>query len=632
VVRRLILFSLLFFVAITVKAADRDLQRWMFREPKITKITIVGNQHFNDGDVVAKLYSRQANFWRSLRGERRMKLQRETPKRDSMEVTYLYLTEGFLDVNVKTEYLPRITDSTKESKEAEVRITIVEGRRYHYGQSRVLGEFPPQFRPDIVKIANRMSVGKPVNPVILRQAEFDMKSILANNGYPYAQVVHSFDPIDSSGRSPMTYAIHAGQLVHFGNVKIDGMRDYPDKVAKRELKIKTGEIYKRENIISSQQRLYESGYFSTLTLNSDPGSADSLTPDFLLKVRERKPMYATFQTGAAQSKVRDLLWDFTVLFGKRNFIGTRRVEISTTYQFALGSDNRLLNHIYRAQFTQPWFLGIRMPLNLTGEVRPEVKSATQDYNVSSWSLAASTTRKFGLLTAIRFGFEYQSVTINGVPEDQVKIKAEEEGLSNRRKMIFDFRRDSRDNVFIPTRGAVLDGSLQYYGGFLGGDEDFMKAELSFSSYQVVWPGWISATRIKGGWADAFGAGTDVPLEDRFYLGGANTIRGFRENSLGPQVDDQPDGALVYAIFNQEFRWKTLQITRSWPLYQSLFFDMGNGFETWHKSQFDQLAFAVGTGVQIVTPAGPLRIDYARSFKTQRYPFADRWHFTILYAF
>ncbi|MBK7140985.1 MAG: BamA/TamA family outer membrane protein [bacterium] len=627
--RRLLLLFAFFLLGSVVQAADRNSQRWMFREPKITKITIIGNHFFDEGDIKAKLYSRSANFWRGLRGERRMKVQREMPRRDSLEVTYLYLTEGFLDVSVQTAYLPRFADSINE---AEVRITITEGRRYYYGQATVQGDFPPKFRGDFVKIANRMPPGRAVNPVVLRQAEFDMKSILANNGYPYAQVIHTFDLFDSLGYSPTTFSINAGPLVYFGKVRIEGIDDYPEKVALRELKIKTGSLYKREDILDSQQRLYESGYFSTLTLSTDPNSPDSLNPDFLLRVRERKPMYATFQTGAAQSKVRDLLWDFTFLFGKRNFLGTRRVELSSSYQFALGSDSRLLNHIYRARYTQPWFLGIRMPLDLTGEVRPEVKSATQDYDVSSWSVAASTTRKFGQYAAIRFGFEYQSVTITGVPEDQVEIKAEEEGLSNRRKLIFDFRRDSRDNVFIPSRGAVLDGSLQYYGGFLGGDEDFMKAELSFASFQVVWPGWISATRIKGGWADAFGAGTVIPLEDRFYLGGANSIRGFRENSLGPQSDGQPTGAQVYAIFNQEFRWKTLQITRSWPLYQSLFFDMGNGFDTWDQLQFNDFAFALGTGVQIVTPAGPLRIDYARTVKSQRYPLADRWHFTILYAF
>lgn len=627
--RRVLFLLLILFAVTSVRSADRATQRWMFREPKITKITIVGNQFLSDKDIKSKLYSRTANFWRGLRGERRMKVQRETPRRDSLEVTYLYLTEGFLDVAVRTEYLPRTTDSASE---AEARITVAEGRRYFYGHSQVIGEFPQRFKGDFVKIAGRMRPGKPISPVVLREAEFDMKAILANNGYPYSQVVTSFDLVDSLGWSPMTFTISSGPLVHFGKVKIEGIDDYPQKVAERELKVKTGALYKREDIVNSQQRLYESGYFSTLTLATDPNSPDSLNPDFLLRVRERKPMYATFQTGAAQSKVRDLLWDFTALFGKRNFLGTRRLELSSSYQFAVGSDSRLLNHIYRARYTQPWFLGFRMPLDLTGEVRPEVKSATQEYDVSSWSVAASSTRKFGQLAAIRFGFEYQSVTITGVPEDQVDIKAEEEGLSNRRKLIFDVRRDSRDNAFIPTRGAVLDGSLQYYGGFLGGDEDFMKAELSFSSYQIVWPGWISATRIKGGWADAFGAGTDVPLEDRFYLGGANTIRGFRENSLGPQSDGKPAGALVYAVFNQEFRWKTLQITRSWPLYQSLFFDMGNGFEDWDKLQFNDFAFALGTGVQIVTPAGPIRIDYARTIKSQRYPLADRWHFTILYAF
>lgn len=619
-------------------AQDREQIRWLRQEPAITKITIDGNHYFTDDKITDRMYSRSADLWRKLKDDRRVRVRRESPRRDSLEITYLYLTQGFLDAQVTMEYLPRAADSS-----AEIIVRIEEGRQYSYGQTSVVGTFLPRFASDFRKIADRLEPGKPVNPFQIRQAEFDIKSVLANNGYPYAFVSHRMDSINEFGLTPVTFAVYQDSLVKFGNVSIEGLDDYPESVARRELRIRPGRTYRRDDIIQSQQRLYESGYFSTVLLAMDPGSTDSLNPDFNLKVRERRPMYATVQTGAAQSDVRDLLWDFSLRLGKRNLFSSRRAELSSSYQFALGKDSRLLNHRYRAKYIQPWFLGIRMPLELTGEWRPEIRSATQDYRISSWSISASTLRKFGRYSAARLSAEYQSVTITGVPPELVDIRAEEEGISGRRKLGLEFQRDSRLNVFVPNQGALFNGSVQYYGGFLGGDEDFAKAEASIARYTVLPPGWISASRLKGGWVNDFGAGTSVPLEDRFYLGGANTVRGFNENSLGPRTGEgTPEGSHVYLVLNQEFRWRTIQILQyipvlgsifeEFPLWQSLFFDIGNGFRDWGELQFDDLAFGYGTGFQLISPAGPIRVDYGRRIATERYQAGHRWHFTILYAF
>jgi outer membrane protein insertion porin family len=284
-----------------------------------------------------------------------------------------------------------------------------------------------------------------------------------------------------------------------------------------------------------------------------------------------------------------------------------------------------------------------MPLTLAGEWEPGVKDPELDYRIEKFSFSLSTTRRFGDTYLGSWGLEYESVRIYGVDQYEIPEIKDQEGISERRKLYTTWRRDSRDHIFIPRRGSLTDFTVEYFGGFLGGDDHFYKLEASWSSYQVVWPGWISATRLKSGWAAPFGKSAVVPIEDRFFLGGANTIRGFRVNTLGPTAED---GTLIksdfYAIFNQEFRWQTIQIFQfipllkgllgGWPLWQSVFFDMGNGFRDVNDFELRRLAYAYGTGVQIVSPAGPIRIDYARRIKTHFIEFDSRWHFTILYAF
>ena len=407
--------------------------------------------------------------------------------------------------------------------------------------------------------------------------------------------------------------------------------------------MKEGEVYSRQSILDTQRRLVESGYFRTMNIARTDTSESRLAPGFTLKVRERKPRYLTVTTGAGQSQVRDLEWDVSTRFGLRNLLGSRKLDLSTVLKFGKDERMHLLEHDYAVRLTEPWLFGLRMPLVLAWQWEPGVKDAERDFRIETWSLSASTIKKIGDVYRFDFGVEYESVKIYGVPEDEVQSLKDEQEISVRRKIYIDFRRDSRDHIFIPHRGSLTDVIAEYYGGSMGGDNHFTKLEASWASFQPVWPGWISATRFKFGWVQAFGQSDNVPINDRYYLGGANSVRGFRVNTLGPVNSlGNMEKANFIILFNQEFRWRTLQILKQipffkgnigkWPLWQSVFFDIGNGYRSTTDVRFDNLAMSYGTGFQIVSPAGPIRIDYARRIKTDTIEYDSRWHFTILYAF
>ncbi|UCD64153.1 MAG: BamA/TamA family outer membrane protein [Candidatus Zixiibacteriota bacterium] len=617
---------------------DKALLRWMRDKPIIDSIHIGGNEYFSASRIKRQMYSRERGVWGAIKGDRRTRLQYETYDRDTLEIKFLYLTNGFLGIRVHQTFEPLGTDST-----ALIRVNIAEGRQYLYGKKSVLGTFEDRFIGGFYRAYVKLEEGKPVSIFQLRQAVFDMKTVLANNGYPYARVTYALDTVTAPPIADVSFHIDPDSLVLFGEVGLQGLDEYPDYVALRELKIKPDAVYRRQTIIDSRKRLFESGYFSYLRLDRAANGGDSLRPDFLLSVRERKPYYVSVTTGAGQSEFRDLQWDFSFGIGKRNLFGSRRISFGPDYSFGFGEEIRLIQHRYRLRYTEPWFLGIRMPLSITGEYEPPIKFTPQDFKIESWSATVSTLRWFGDEIKTTAGWEYNTVRISGVPEGSEDSLRQAEGISARRKLYAGFRMDSRDNIFIPRRGALADISAEYVGGFLGGDDDYYKIEAGWSTYQVVWPGWILAIRLKGGYVTEFGDSDEVPKEELLYLGGANTIRGFKENTLGPlRADSTVEGACITLIFNQEFRWKTVQVLKplpvigtffeSLPLYQSVFFDVGNGFRNDREIAVNNLAVSYGSGIQLMSPAGPIRVDYARRVKTPNYDFDTRWHFTILYAF
>mgnify|MGYP006277577241 CR=1 FL=1 len=617
--------------------SEREKLRWERNHPPIEKITVNGNEFFDDGRVKSVMYSKTTSFFSWLKSDRRSAVQRETLGRDTLAIRQLYLQGGFLNVDVGEHF-----EVMPEDSAAEVVVEISEGRRYFVGRKELSGQYPDSLVHDLRGKWDRLDRDEPLNYFRLRQVTFDMKTVMANHGFPYSTVDYELDTAGGQTTVPITFNIQSDSLVRFGRVTIAGLDEYPAYTVRRELRIEQGDIYRRQDIIDSRRRLSETGYFTTINI-AQADSVDRYRPKFAVRIRERETRYATIQTGMARDSLAEVAWDISAGYGKRNFLGSRRYDLFALGRFGLAEPRGLLEHKYQVSFTEPWLFGLRMPLRLTAEWQPGVQEPDGNYRVETWSLSATSNRRFGLYYWLDGGIEYESVRIFGVAEDEIDDIKQEEGLSVRRKLYVSGRRDSRDDLFLPSRGSLGKLYVSYVGGFLGGDDEFTKLEASCSSYQRIWPGWIAATRFEAGWASPFGSSDRVPIEDRYLLGGANTIRGFKVNSLGPTADD---GTLlrseVYALFNQEFRWRTIQVHSviplikgfigSWPLWQSLFFDMGNGFGDWGDMTWERLAYSYGVGIQLVSPAGPLRIDYARRIDTKYIEPGSRWHFTILYAF
>ncbi|MFQ5453410.1 MAG: outer membrane protein assembly factor, partial [Candidatus Zixiibacteriota bacterium] len=517
-IRILLLLLIISAISASASTIDKEKLRWMRKKPVIDSIVIEGNSYFSDSDIRHQMYSKIKTLWRTLKRDRRSRLQKETYRRDTLEIKYLYIINGFLGVRVDETFNVQKKDSS-----VLVRVMIDEGDQFFYGDKSITGSYEKRFDNRFRKIIKELKEGKPVNPFELRKSVFDLRTVLANNGYPYAAITYFLDTNSSHSHVPVVFSVKSDSLVHFGEVAIEGLEHYPEYVARREIKIKPDKLYKRKTILESQRRLFESGYFSFLQLNQVENGGERLKPNFILKARERKPKYFSLTTGAGQSEVKDLIWDFSFGFGKRNFFESRKINLLADYSFSVGKDSRLIAHRYRVRYTEPWFLGIRMPLMLTGEFEPPIRSLLQDFKIRTWSLSMSTSKWYGENIRTTTGLEYVRVKISGVPPEKKDSLRLVEGISVRRKTYFTFRNDSRDNIFIPRRGILTDFSSEYFGGFLGGADNFYKIKASLAAYRVIWPGWISATRIKGGWVQEFGVSDEAPKEELLYLGGANTI-------------------------------------------------------------------------------------------------------------
>ncbi len=380
-------------------------------------------------------------------------------------------------------------------------------------------------------------------------------------------------------------------------IVIEGNDKTKEKVITREINIESGDLFNFEKVKKSLQKIYNLGYFEDVSMKLEPGAEeDSIV--LVVKVIEKNT--GKFGIGAGYNSEEGLM-GFTSYEESNFFGGGQKVQA----KLELGGRTT-----YKLSFLEPWLadtptsFGFEVYDTINHKEDKEEEVILGEYDEERLGGRLILGRKIS--DSVKLGLELKSerVTydlISGtLPEDT------NEGLTN--SLVPTFSYDTRDNVFEPTSGWYHSFSLEKAGGFLGGDYDFTKYNLTLRAYistqfieDVVdissvkkitdnLSKGVLALRAIGGMAD-----TELPSFAAYQVGGMNTLRGYDSGEFSG------DKSLV---FNAEYRF---------PLAENfqavLFADWGQAWDIEQSINLDDLKFGKGVGVRFDTPIGPIRLDY-----------------------
>ncbi|MBI5867822.1 MAG: BamA/TamA family outer membrane protein [candidate division Zixibacteria bacterium] len=601
------------------------LSQWVRKRPVLSRIEMSGNKAIKTKGLRAVMQVVPAGFWSRLRLKSQPLLHPTMLRREETNIQREYRRQGYWDARVSVMARPYRDDG-----HAVMRVFVEEGMRSFWGGMVITGT-PPELAARLHRYSDELVRGKPADSLLLALIVVQMQAECADRGHPLAHiaatVAHRADTID------VAFTLESGSEISIGKVSIDGLKGTRLNVVMRELRFKPGELYSRTRLVEKQQDLYSTGLFALVRISpeyTDTNSgAASRVADLNVRLVERPPSYIGFHTGAGQDPDRDLTLDYAVEWGSRNWLGTgRRWALTAQSGFVIITEWRVLHHRFSGRYTEPWIFGLRLPTTLTLAYEPGVRSPTQNYRIEKMSGELNVTRRFRKYNRVWSALVYERVNIYGIPADQRQSLLDEAGITIKRRGTLALERDTRPNLFLPSSGARTRIDFDYVGGILGGAIDFYKLDFSWARYQVISAPTIMATRLRAGWAGLHSGGKLIPTADRFYLGGANSIRGYSENSVGPaDTLGNPTGGLVIALANFELR--TPMTGKFWF---TLFGDAGNNWDSFHDVTLKDMLISLGVGVQYVAPVGPLRLDYARRVIHPGYPRSDRVHLSILFAF
>ncbi len=587
---------------------------------RIRQVLVEGNLAFSDSRIRKLLKTKRRTLFAS--GVYTQQVLDE----DVDRVRAFYQEHGYQDIAAKASLA---TDPKGQG--LIVLLTLEEGAQYRVGEVALTGAvlFPERE----LRALLRLKPGAVYNTGAVQEDLRAMKQYYGDRGYINAEIVPDTQLDDATKRVSLTYRLVEHELVYVERVDIRGNLHTKDVVVRREMRIHPGEPFNGQQIRRSLERLNNLGYFEDVSVDTQPGSAPN-RQDLVVEVKEAKT--GSFSFGGGFSSVDKLIGMVEV--EQRNFDLMNMPSFTGAGQDLRASvEIGTIRRYFDLSFTEPWMLGYSFSFGVDAFSRTRLRSQNLGLAFEDQRFGGGLRLGKEFTETLRGGLSYQlfRTTISNVVSNASADLKAEEGSSDVSVGGVSLNWDTRDNRFDPTKGALLFSSADLAGGLLAGDRDFYRMQAGASAYWPQGERLVLEGSLRTGLVNAYGRSSEVPIFERFFAGGSNTIRGFRERRVGPRdpASNDPIGGEAMAAGTIEEVLTIVKDERGKAILKgSVFFDAG---DVWRRvSDYGQtLKAGMGIGARITTPIGPVRLDLGFPInqidKEKRRP---RVHFNVSRSF
>ena len=567
----------------------------------IAGIRFVGNTTFDDGELEDIIETGSWN-WLSWLTEKGI-LQMDVLRQDAARIGAFYNNHGFIEAKVGN---PKV-----EEKEENLFIifTIEEGARYMVGTVDIQGDLIR----DKDKMISMLQVRhkRYLDREILRNDTLKLTDIYAEEGYAFAEVHPKIDKSTVGTRVNITFTVDKGSLVYFNRVEIQGNTRTRDNVIRRDLLVKEGGVFDSRAIRNSTKRLQRLGFFEEVNVTPQP-TMNEEQMNVLVDVKEKST--GQFSIGAGYSSSDKLMFMGEISEDNLLGLGTR---------LSLSASLSAVTNRFNLNYTDPRIFDSNVSAGIDAF---NWESEYTDYTKSSTGGGLRFGHRLWERWRMYYGYTWADTTLSDISDeasDYILQSAEINVTSAIRLAVV---RDTRNRTFNTSAGSKHSLSVKYAGGILGGEAAYTKLEGYTSWYMPLFLSTVFHVKATAGQAFENEAGK-LPVYDNFYLGGMNSIRGFKSSSISP-ID--PDNGEKYG--GDKMWYANLEIL--FPLLTEagvrgvLFTDMGNVYGIEEDWDFSSIKKSVGVGINWLSPMGPLRLIWGYNYDKQEGDEDASWDFAM----
>jgi len=580
---------------------------------KIETIVVSGNLYHSRKRILKAMETKEEGFFSFI-------TQSGVVKRDVLEndiriIEALYQNAGFLDSKV---FDPKFQ---RGKKGLVLALRVFEGKQYRLGDILFAGEsgVPEETLRKTVKLKS----GDLFNREVLVGDLLALTTLVNDEGYAQALVSPGVEKRKDYPVADVTYRIDRGGKFRFGKVEVSGNTKTYDRVVRRRLEVVDGITYSATKLKESKENLTRTSYFKDVKVTTAPSKKAG---EMDVKVDVQEAPTGTFSGGMGYSTMDGLFG--VVQLSENNLFGR---GWRTTLSSQFGSRRTT----YTLDFTAPNFMDTDYSL-LASVYKTEIEYTDFAKESEGGRIGTGINLSRFVHASLLFGLDDTKIMESDQRDPSEVIQDEiEKGRQKTRSLIFNLTRNTTNRFIDPTKGTVYSGTVQYAGGPLGGDSQFLKYILNAKAYYPMVGDTVFSTNFlwghtvstDGGWNNG-----EVPLYERFFLGGPYSIRGFKARSISPVDPKTGDdiGGNKELVMNFEYQ---VPLVPEAGFKWVFFVDAGN---TWDQGAWpfknEGLWVGYGIGVRWYSPMGPMRFEYGWNVDRPPGESAGVFEFTIGTAF
>lgn len=573
---------------------------------KIREINIVGNQAFSKDDLLAEFLLTTPN-WMSW-WNKNDQYSKQKLNADLETLRSFYMNRGYLEFNIDSTQV----SITPDKRDIYITVNITEGQKYTITEVKLAGEtLVPE--DELAKLFE-IKAGDTFDRSKVTQTSKAISDRLSDDGYAFANVNPVPELNKEQHTAAFTFFVDPGKRVYVRRINIVGNTRTRDEVIRREIRQLESGWYASNKINRSKERIRRTDYFSDVNIETPavPGTSDQV--DLNISVTEKST--GSVQFGAGLSSNQGVVFGVTV--NQNNFLGTgNRVSA----QINTGR----INTVYSLSYTDPYFTpdGVSRGIDMyRRDIDTSRLTGVGAYRSTSYGGGVRFGIPLNERDAINFGIAADFTTIDlqaDSPFNYRRFCGNTTGCSSDSVMLSaGWTHDSRDSVFFPNNGILqrLSGEvslpvldLQYY-----------KIDYKHAWYKEIFKGYTFMLNGEIGYANSYG-NMNYPFFKNFYMGGVNSVRGYRNASLGPRdVDDNGNsfalGGTKRLLGNAELFFPVPGMKDSNQFRLSAFLDAGNVFDDSQSYSLGDLRYSAGIGASWISPFGPLKVVFAKALNEQ----------------
>ncbi len=572
----------------------------------IKDIRFVGNKAFTAKELRKEMTTSEKGLlsWFTESG----KLKRDLLEQDRSRIGAMYHNSGYIEARISE---PEISD---EGDWLYVTFDVQEGDRYRVGTIEIEGDIVGD-KDELFSLVE-LSKEKFFSRKILREDVLRLTDRYAESGYAFAEVDPKLSKNDEDKRMDLSFKIAQGTLVHINRINIKGNTRTRDKVIRREMQVKEGGLLDAGAVRKSSERLQRLEFFEEVSVTPEATVQEGLM-DVVVEVKEKAT--GTFSIGAGYSSVDNLMFMGEV--SENNFIGKGQ-------RLSLQANVSSRSNRYNFSFTEPHLNDTKL---LFG------------YDLYNWSRQYDDYTKDSTGAALRFGYpvwnkwnlgwgygyddtKMTDVVVTNVPQSLLDSM----DIETTSFVRIGLAKDTRNKQTDASRGWQTNYSIKQAGGPLGGDSAFTKYEATSGWYYPLM--WDTIFHVKGSIGYVVeNEDKKLPVYEKFYLGGLNTIRGFDGGKVSP-LELNPDGTTYSRVGGEKMWYSNVElifpIVKEIGLKGLVFFDIGNVYtdaQTWDVAD---LRYSTGLGFRWLSPMGPLRLEWGYNLDPKEGEKQGVWDFSI----